>query len=463
MRWTRPNIWTAVFLSTVTQGLRHSKLPRQASTIVVDTSTVHQTIDGFGFSEAFGHAAEIQALDEDLQQQVLDMLFDPSKGAGFTILRNRIGSTAGTSIEPTGPGSPDAEPTYTWDGDDSGQVWLSQQAIKYNGNSKIYADAWSAPGYMKTNNDEANGGYLCGVTDQTCQTEDWKQAYADYLVKYVQLYAQEGVDITHLGFLNEPSYTPDYSSMNSDGQQAADFLAVLRSTVKDAGLSTSLTCCDDFGWDDQADLLSGIQATNGEEFVDIITVHTYASQPTYKMNTSKPVWMTEACVTDPWSITWYESGAESEGYTWANRIFTAIVDYDVSAYLYWIGAEAADVNSFLVNWRNDVIETSGRFWAFAQWSRYVQVGATRVNVTGSPDGVKTGAFRNPDDTFTMNFLNTNDDSVTVSVDLSGVAASGVKGYVTDNNNSLGGLNATFSGGIVGASLPGRSMVALVLS
>ena len=33
---------------------------------------------------------------------------------------------------------------------------------------------------------------------------DWKQAYANYLVKYIQLYAEAGVKVTHLGFLNEP-------------------------------------------------------------------------------------------------------------------------------------------------------------------------------------------------------------------------------------------------------------------
>src|SRR4051794_3874401 len=125
-------------------------------------------------------------------------------GAGFTIIRNRIGSGgSGDSILPTSPGSPSSTPTYSWNNDDSGQVWLSQEAMRY-GVKTIYADAWSAPGFMKTNGVETNGGYLCGTTGHSCSSGDWRQAYANFLVKYVQYYKDAGIPVTHLGFLNEP-------------------------------------------------------------------------------------------------------------------------------------------------------------------------------------------------------------------------------------------------------------------
>ncbi len=93
--------------------------------------------------------------------------------------------------------------------------------MKY-GVKTFYADAWSAPGFMKTNGQDSRGGTLCGVLGTNC-TSDWRQAYANYLVKIVQLYQvragsgggrrrrlnleqQNGVGITHLGFLNEPDY-----------------------------------------------------------------------------------------------------------------------------------------------------------------------------------------------------------------------------------------------------------------
>lgn len=91
--------------------------------VTVNLGTTYQIIDGFGFSAAFGQAANVQALSSSQQQEVINLLFSTSVGAGFTILRNRIGSGGtGDSIEPNSPGSPSAAPDYVWDGNDSGQV-----------------------------------------------------------------------------------------------------------------------------------------------------------------------------------------------------------------------------------------------------------------------------------------------------------------------------------------------------
>jgi len=129
--------------------------------ITVNTGTSFQTIDGFGFSQAFGRAKEFQNAPSGMQKQALDYLFSTSTGAGFSIIRNRIGSGgSGDSIEPTNPGSPSATPKYTWDNDDSGQVWFTQQALKYGSVKTIYADAWSAPGFMKTSGSESTPGYV---------------------------------------------------------------------------------------------------------------------------------------------------------------------------------------------------------------------------------------------------------------------------------------------------------------
>lgn len=128
------------------------------TSITVNVGTTYQTVAGFGFSQAFGRAAQFQSIASALQKQALDLLFSPSTGAGFTIIRNRIGSGgSGDSIEPNSPGSPSSTPTYVWDNNDSGQVWFSKQAMSY-GVSTIYADAWSAPGFMKTSGSDSTPG-----------------------------------------------------------------------------------------------------------------------------------------------------------------------------------------------------------------------------------------------------------------------------------------------------------------
>jgi O-glycosyl hydrolase len=128
------------------------------TSLTVNVGTKYQTIEGFGFSQAFGRANEYHWVSESLQRQALDLLFNTSIGAGFSIIRNRIGSGGrGDSILPTSPGSPGGTPQYTWDGNDTSQVWFSRQAMSY-GVKTIYANAWSAPGFMKTSGNEATAG-----------------------------------------------------------------------------------------------------------------------------------------------------------------------------------------------------------------------------------------------------------------------------------------------------------------
>ena len=148
----------------------------RATSVSVNVGTTYQTMDGFGFSQAFGRANDLYNLPSTQRTYALGLLFSTTAGAGFIILRNRIGSGGvGDSIEPVGTASLTASPRYAWDGNDTNQVWASQQAKNYDVTT-FYADAWSAPGFMKTNDDGSDGGYLCGVTGETCSTGSWLQA-----------------------------------------------------------------------------------------------------------------------------------------------------------------------------------------------------------------------------------------------------------------------------------------------
>lgn len=177
------------------------------TTLTASYTSFLQTMDGFGVSQAFGRASEFEDMKAEPRRKGLDYLFNTTTGAGLTIIRNRVGSGGtGDSILPTSPGCATCAPKYVWDGDDSGQVWFSKMAKEY-GVATVYADAWSAPGFMKTNGQEINGGWLCGTTGHSCGSGDWRQAFADMLVQYVRYYEEEGITVTHLGFLNEPDYT----------------------------------------------------------------------------------------------------------------------------------------------------------------------------------------------------------------------------------------------------------------
>ncbi|CAH0046187.1 unnamed protein product [Clonostachys solani] len=441
------------------------------SSLTASYSNTLQTITGFGVSQAFGRAQEFYNMSPTPRQKGLDYLFSTTAGAGLTIVRNRVGSgtVASDSILPTSPGCPTCQPSYSWDGVDRGQVWFSKAAQSY-GVQTFYADAWSAPGFMKTNGLETGGGYLCGVTGRTCSSGDWRQAYANMLAQYVKYYQQEGITITHLGFLNEPDYTTSYSSMQSNGKEAASFIPTLRNTLNNNGLSSvQLACCDAVGWSSQRTITTDLLSSGVQGQLGVITSHTYGSDVDGTINTSGlPVWVTEAAdLNSAWCTTWYSNGGLCEGLTWAKRIATGIVTGNLSAYIYWQGVEVNQfqASSYLVASDGTNVTPSGRLWAFAMWSRYVRPGARRLSTTGTIPNVIWATLKNTDGSVVAVFTNTGGSAQSASLKIDGYIPTKASGWVVNNatGNNIASQPVSLSGGTALVSIPAYSVVTAVLN
>ncbi|KAH8754084.1 glycoside hydrolase family 5 protein [Diaporthe sp. PMI_573] len=456
-------------------NLTYLGLVTAQTAITVNLGTTYQQIDGFGFSQAFGRAKEFQNLgDTAVRRQGLDYLFNTTSGAGFTIIRNRIGSGgSGDSILPTSPGSPSGTPTYSWNNDDSGQVWLSQEAMRY-GVKTIYADAWSAPGFMKTNGVETNGGYLCGTTGHSCSSGDWRQAYANFLVKYVQYYKDAGIPVTHLGFLNEPDYTVSYSSMLinvNNPVEVTSFLPTLSATLQSAGLGTQvkIACCDTIGWGNARTVAGRLVSAGVEKYLGLLTSHMYTGDPNSVITgLGLAVWMTEgADLNSAWCTTWYSNGGPCEGLTWANKVATGILNANLSGYIYWQGLEVnqGQASSYLVAVLDGAttVVPSGRLWALTMWSRFIRPGAVRVGTSGSISSVAIGAFKNTDGSVVVVFTNSGGSAQSSKISFNGFSPSAASAWLTDNSHSVASTAATLSGGAVTVSLPARSVVTVKLT
>jgi glucosylceramidase len=440
-------------------------------TATVDFGTDLQHIDGFGFAQAFQRAAAMNGLfglTEENQQQVLDLLLNPETGAGFSILRLGIGSSAENpydlmkSIQPQDPGGPDAQPQYEWDGYDGGQVWLARHAQGY-GVERFYADAWSAPGYMKTNGNDANGGMLCGVPGADCGGDDWRQAYANYLLQYVDFYAGEGIEITDLGFTNEPDLTVSYASMRFTPEQAIDFINLLGPTIAATNPDLNLVCCDLAGWNQQVPYSQAIEADpQASSWVDIHSGHSYVSPARSPLPTGAPAWMSE------WALpggTWVEAwdGSPVSGLALANDIHDTLTQAEVNAYITWFGASLGGTAA-PIQLDGPDFHISKRLYATAAYSRFVRPDAFRVPAQTSGQLMKISAFRNADGSKVVNILNNRESAVSLDLALAGVPAASVVTYRTDEEHSLARVGeSTLTSPQVAVDLPPRSLTTLVLS
>ena len=431
--------------------------PAAAGTATINGSTTYQPIDGFGFSEHFGRAAIMngsQGLSAQHQKEILDLLLDRSTGAGLSILRLGIDS----GIQPTDPGGPSATPKYTWDGVDKGQVWLAKQARAY-GVNRFYADAWTAPGYMKTNGTDANGGTLCGLTGATCASGDWRKAYANFLVQYARFYRQEGIGITDLGFTNEPDWTATYDSMRLTPAQAVEFIKTFGPIARAAGYKVA--CCDSFGWDQEKAYSSAIEAdATARGYVTTHTGHTYASKVDGPQPTQRRSWMSEW---SPHGTTWNENrddGSGYDGFTVASAIHDALTKGNTSGYVYWYGASTGATRG-LIQMDGDNYHVSKRLWALANYSRFIRPGATRIGATTSDSALELSAFRNTDGTVTVVALNTSTSATPVTFDLknTGIGKGTATPYLTDATHSTAQQQTVaVSKGSLTATVPARALV-----
>jgi glucosylceramidase len=432
-----------------------------------------QSIDGLGFAEPFQRATILRGdrgLSPENTRAVLDLLFNRETGAGASIVRIGVGSSTDNvydhmkTIEPTDPGGPDAAPLYSWDGDDGAQVWFTKQARQY-GVQRLFADAWSAPGFMKTNGSDSRGGALCGVPDTACASGDWRQAYANYLSQYLRFYLAEGIPITELGFTNEPDFTASYASMRFTPEQAVDMVTVLGSTLRREGLGAKLVCCDATGWHRQADYSAAIEADPvAAGYVTVHTGHIYSSQTDTPLPTDKPTWMSEW---NPSGTTWNESWDDGSGWagiTIAESIHRAFADGQASGYVYWVGTSLGATRAFIqLPDSGDGYRVSKRLWAFAAYSRFIRPEAVRVPASIADPDVHVTAFRNRDHSMVVELLNTGTGTVS-STFTTDIPLGHATTYLTDGTHSVervGDIRPRAAHQLA-VTLPARSLTTLVL-
>ncbi|OAG44292.1 hypothetical protein AYO21_01288 [Fonsecaea monophora] len=430
-----------------------------SAAISINALQTYQTMIGGGCSGAFGiacHQFGSVGLSPANQEIVTQILFDENIG-GLSIVRNDIGSTPGhvpgdvASILPVCPPTPEGPFNYVWDRNDTCQLQLTQTALKYNPNVYVYADAWSAPGCMKTVGTEDEGGLICGVRGSTNCSGDWRQAYADYLVQYVKFYEQEGIEVSLLGAYNEPDFNPvTYASMESDGYQAKDFLEFLYPTAKAAFPNISVSCCDATGARQERNILYELQQAGGADLFDVATWHNYQSNPERPFNSNgKPNLMTEwADGSGPWNANWDVSGQLAEGFQWAMYMHNAFVNSDTSGYTHWWCAQNTTNDNALIRLNHDSYFVSARLWAFASYFRFARPGSVRVGATSSAENVYVSAYVNTNGTVAIPVINEAHFPYQLTIDLSGVNASTATAYLTDNDHNVTMVGQTQIGGAV---------------
>jgi glucosylceramidase len=239
------------------------------ATITVDSATSYQAIDGFGYTLTGGSAQVINTLDANTKNNLLQELFgNTSNSIGINYLRISIGaSDLNAEVFSYDDVAGDVELAhFTLDKDKTDLIALLKEIITINPSIKILATPWSAPAWMKDNNNTIGGSLKA----------EYYNVYANYFVKYIQAMQAEGITIDAITPQNEPLNPGNNPSMVMQSGDEATFIKNnLGPAFTAANISTKIIVYD-HNCDQPSYATSILNDVDAAKYVDGSAFHLYA-------------------------------------------------------------------------------------------------------------------------------------------------------------------------------------------
>ena len=209
--------------------------------IEVDDRQTFQSTDGFGFALTGGSAQLLMRMEESQRTELLKELFSPEgKGIGVSYLRISIGSSDMNdhvfTYDDLPPGEKDMNLSkFNFGPDRTDVIPILKEVLAINPHIKILGSPWTAPSWMKTN-ENPKGGSL---------KPEYYDAYAQYFVKYIQAMRAEGINIDAITIQNEPLNDKNTPSMVMQAREEGAFIKQsLGPAFRRAGITTKIILYD---------------------------------------------------------------------------------------------------------------------------------------------------------------------------------------------------------------------------
>jgi glucosylceramidase len=239
--------------------------------IDVDSSQRFQSIDGFGYTLTGGSADLIMALPNGTRHELLRELFGQgNESIGISYLRISIGASDLNSVVYSYNDLPSGEKDITLEKfslslDTIHLIPLLKEILSISPQLKILGSPWSAPAWMK-DNQNSKGGSLLPV---------YYPVYAQYFVKYLKAMKLHGIKLDAITIQNEPLHGGNNPSMvMTAGQQAIFIKDHLGPAFHAAGLDVKIIV-----WDHNCDRpdypLEVLNDATAKSFVDGSAFHLY--------------------------------------------------------------------------------------------------------------------------------------------------------------------------------------------
>jgi glucosylceramidase len=399
--------------------LRFSASANTLPTIDVNDDQQYQPIDGFGFAVTGGSAQLLMRMDPAQRGALLRELFAASgEDIAVSYLRVSIGSSDMNgnvySYDDLPEGQTDGEVAkFNLGPDRMDVIPILKEILAINPHIRILGSPWSAPAWMKTNQN-SKGGTL---------KPEFYGAYAEYFVKYIQAMKAEGIPIDAVTVQNEPLNPKNTPSMVVFAAQEDTFIAkYLGPAFQRAGIDTKILLYD-HNADAPSYPLSILADHEASKFVDGIAFHLYGGDVStltkvHDEYPNKNLYLTEQSVTeapgDPLGIaaavSWVMVGATRN---WSRNVLLWNLAADPNNGPHTNNGGCTGCRGAITLDGNKVTRNVA-YYTVAHFSKFVPPASVRI---GSNELEQLGdvAFRTPDGKIVLVLSNTANFPTTVSV------------------------------------------------
>ncbi len=263
-------------LSEQTPPLRFKRSASNLPAIDVDDSQKFQTMDGFGLALTGGSAQLLMHMDAPQRTALLKELFGRGSGdIGISYVRISLGSSDMNdhpfTYDDLLPGETDPElRKFSLGPDQTSVVPALREILAINPSIPILATPWSAPAWMKSN-DNLKGGSL---------KPEYYDLYARYFVRYLHAMKDNGIEIAAITPQNEPLNPDNTPSMVMQANEEDQFIRQsLGPAFRQAGLTTKIIIYD-HNCDRPDYPLTILADPETRQYVDGTAFHLYAGEIT---------------------------------------------------------------------------------------------------------------------------------------------------------------------------------------
>lgn len=426
------NVWLTTsdrtsLLSPVS-SITFKKEAALSTLISVDTTIRFQSMDGFGYTLTGGSAQLINTkMNSASRTALLKELFTTEQnGIGVSYLRISIGASDLDdhvfSYNDLTMGQTDVGLTkFSIDEDRKNLIPVLKEIVSLFPQIKIMGSPWSAPSWMKTNN-LPKGGSL--------KTE-YYSVYANYLTKYIQTMAQEGITIDAITTQNEPEHPGNTPSMTMTSSEQNMFIkSHLSPAFKAAGLSTKIILYD-HNCDHPNYPISILDDSQTKPLVDGSAFHLYAGDITalstvHSAHPDKNVYFTEQWTSGngnfggdlQWHVKNLIVGAPRN---WSKNVLEWNLAADENLQPHTEGGCTLCLGALTITSAGTVIRNVS-YYIIGHASKFVPPGSTRIqsNIT---DNLHNVAFLTPDGRKVLIVVNDSSTTQSFSIGYKGMNAS----------------------------------------